>query len=236
VVPHLRTAAVFGAGPIGLLATRLLGALGARVLLVHTSQPRLQTAVELGLVSADRAVLVSEDLAERVLASNDGNRLDAALICTTRQGAPLALRQALELVTDGGCIDLVTNYPEEAPAPGGLVTEQLRHVRAANVCGVPAEGTYLQTNISQRRISLTGHRGTSADHLSQAMRELRSKGTTYAKLVTHVLSLGSAATAIATLANSGERTLEARDCIKAVIDLTLPHRHSTGDGGHGTMP
>ena len=52
------------------------------------------------------------------------------------------------------------------------------------------------------------------------MRELRSRAASYAKLITHVLSLRSAAEAIPTLADSAERALSGRDCIKAVIDLT----------------
>jgi hypothetical protein len=52
------------------------------------------------------------------------------------------------------------------------------------------------------------------------MRELRSGAASYAKLITHVLSLRSAADAIPTLAYSAMRELNGRDCIKAVIDLT----------------
>src|SRR5262249_18506324 len=111
VVPHLRTAAVFGAGPIGLLATQLLNAFGTRVFLAHPHQSRLDTAAELQLLNATDTLTVSEDLPERLIALNAGARVDAALICTTRQGAPLALRQATAVVRSGGCIDLITNFP-----------------------------------------------------------------------------------------------------------------------------
>jgi threonine dehydrogenase-like Zn-dependent dehydrogenase len=222
VVPHLRTAAVFGAGPIGLLATHLLSALGTRVFLVHPSQARLHTAVKMQMISASAALTVSEDLPDRLLALNDGARVDAALICTTRQGAPLALRHALEVVTGGGCIDMITNYPESTPAPHGLDTEGIRAVRAGNVCGIPHEGNYMHAAVSKRRIAITGHRGTSVDHLNRALCELRSRASAYRKLITHVFSLKTAAAAIQRLAHSGERSLDARDCVKAIIDLTTP--------------
>ena len=223
IVPHLRTAAVLGAGPVGLLAAQLLGAMGTRVFLVHPGLDRLRTAVQLQVVSADAPLAVAEDLPAQLLARNGGRRVDAALICTTREGAPLALRHALEIVESGGCIDLITNYPESAAAPEGLVTESIRAVRAANVCGRPTEGSYLYAAVSGRRIALTGHRGTSAEHLNRAMRELGARATAYRRLITHVLSLSSAAVAIPILANSGQRALDGRDCIKAVIDLRAPH-------------
>lgn len=223
VVPRLRTVAVFGAGPVGLLATGLLNALGARVFLVHPSRARLDTAIEAKTIDASAALTVSEELPKQLLALNNGGRVDAALICTTRQGAPLALRHALEIVASDGCIDLITNYPEGTPAPHGLHAQSIRAVRAANVCGVPSEGNYLYADVSNRRIALTGHRGTSAAHLNRAMHELRSRAATYGKLITHVLSLHTAAAAIEILANSGERWLDGRDCVKAVIDLTPTH-------------
>ena len=219
-VPQLRTAAVFGAGPVGLLAAQFLEASGVRVFLVHPSPTRLNTVSSLKLVDMSALLTVSGDLPERLLSENAGRRVDAALICTTRQGAPQALRHALAVVENGGCIDLITNFPENGPAPDGLDTDSVRSVRAANVCGLPREGTYRHTDISGRRIAITGHRGTSADHLNAAMRELSTRASSYRKLITHVLSPNTAATAIAALANSGERTLYGADCVKAVIDLT----------------
>jgi threonine dehydrogenase-like Zn-dependent dehydrogenase len=223
VGPQLRTAVVFGAGPVGLLATQLLSARGTRVFLVHPGWARLGTAVQLEWVSASAVLALSPDLPEQLRLRNDGNRIDAALICTTRQGAPIALQHAVEIVRDGGCIDLITNYPERV-APTGLDTESIRAVRGANVCGIPPEGAYLHADLPGRRITFTGHRGTSAGHLHQALRELQSRTAAYGKVITHVLSLSSAAAAIQTLANSRERTLDGRDCIKAVIDLTTPQQ------------
>jgi threonine dehydrogenase-like Zn-dependent dehydrogenase len=189
--------------------------------------------MELNLVSAKAALTVCEDLPERLLSRNDGKRVDAALICTTRQGAPLALRHALTVVKSGGCIDLTTNFPESGTAPEGLDTVSLRAVRAANVCGSPREGAYLHWEKLGRRITLTGHRGTSAGHMNAAMLELSARAASYRKLITHVMTLRDAASAITALANSGERVLNAQDCIKAVIDLSAPPSGPLDDRGCG---
>ena len=223
---HLRTAVVFGAGPVGTLAAVFLRTLGIRALLVHRSAIRLETIRNLQIIPAADLVLVSENLPARILAITDGRGTDAALICTTRAGAPDALRKAAHIVSNGGCIDLVTNYPENAPVPSGTSNEAVRGVRAANVCGLPKEGAYLHATAGGRSICITGHRGTSTGHLTRALYELKTRGPLYAKLITHVLPLSEAANAIQTLAHSAERFLAGRDCIKAVIDLTMPHARS----------
>ena len=219
-VRHLRTAVVFGAGPVGLLAVTYLGGLGVRVLLVHPTQERLKTAAALGIVSPTAALTLCDDLPGQLLGLNDGQRPDAALICSTRVGAPAALRHALEVVAEGGCIDLITNYPEAGVAPPGVDTVLLRAVRAENVNGVPLEGRYLVTEGSGLRVALTGHRGTSAEHLRGALRELRCHSAAYARLITHVMSLHAAGQAIQRLSESPTRTLGGRECIKLVIDMS----------------
>lgn len=230
IVPRPPTAVVFGAGPLGLLTAQWLRSTGSRVLLVHRTQPRLTTAVRLGWVNEGDIFRASDDLPQQILARIRGNRVDAALICTTRAGAPAAFQHALAVVRDGGCIDMITNYPQGAAVPiDALDAEALAAVRAANVCGHPREGAYLHIEVEGRRLALTGHRGTSNGHLRRAMRELRLQPA-YASLITHVLSLADAAAGVQKLSQSGERSLHGRDCIKAVIDLTSPrpeHREST---------
>ena len=220
IVPRLRTAVVFGGGPVGLIAAQFLRSIGTRVLLVHPARGRLNTALRLNLVNEADTFEGSEGLPERILARTDGHRVDVTLICTTRGGAPAALRDAIDVVRGGGCIDMITNYPEGATAPMGIDTDALRAVRAANVCGLPQNGVYLHVDVRGQRIALTGHRGTSANHLRRAMHELRSDFC-YPRLITHVLSLNDAAAAVQELASSQRRSLYGRDCIKAVIDLTL---------------
>ena len=219
-IPHLRTVVVFGAGPIGLLAAAYLGSLGIRVLLVHSNPARLNTAHALGIVNRASALVLCDDIVARLAACNAGAEFDAALICTTRVGAAAALRYAVESVRHGGCIDLVTNYPETAVAPHGIDVSALRAVRAANINGVPREGAYVTGDIAGRCLAFTSHRGTSHAHLKCALNVLQGDALKYERLITHVLPLRGAASAIQGLSESRSRRLASSDCIKAVIDMT----------------
>ena len=205
---------------MGLLAAIYLGSLGVKILLVHPTQTRLDTAARLKILSPAATLIASEDVAERITERNGGYPVDAALICTTRAGAPAALRQAVAVVRDGGCIDLVTNYPEGADAPHDIDPPTLRATRSANVCGSPKGGRYLLADISGRRLAFTGHRGTSHTHLEKALHALRGNAASYMRLITHVLSLHEAAAAIQRLAESESHTVHGLDCIKVAIDMS----------------
>lgn len=220
IVPQVQSAVVFGAGPIGLITTEYLRSRGARVLLIHSSQKRLDTAVELDFLESDSAMLFGNNLSERILGWNSGRWLDAAVICTSMEGASAALTHGMDVLKSGGCIEMVTNFPAGAPTPEGITAAALREVRAANICGVPEEGAYVKADISGRAIAFTSHRGTSRTHLSQAMHMLNSTQQRYTRLITHVVSLQQAAGVIETLSRTRKASIDGRDCIKAVVDLT----------------
>lgn len=221
VVPDLRSAIVFGAGPIGLIATEYLRHNGARVLLVHPSQVRLTTAQRLGFIDSSSAMVFSEDLSGRILTWNDGKWFDAAIICTSMAGASQALHHAAEVVRHEGCIEMVTNFSTSSSTPPGISAEDLRKVRAANICGIPTDGAYVFGAIGGRRIAYTSHRGTSREHLERAVRLLQARDQRYTRLITHVLSLSQAADAITTLARIRKASIDGRDCIKAVVNFTF---------------
>jgi 2-epi-valiolone-7-phosphate 1-reductase len=220
IVPNVRSAVVFGAGPIGLIAAEYLRAQGARVLLAHPSQRRLDTAMSLGLLEAGSAMILADDLSERILHWNDAQPLDAALVCTSMAGASVALQHAVEVLRSGACVEMVTNYPLSSATPPGISAQALKAVRAANICGVPEEGAYVHAEISGRRISFTSHRGTSRNHLTLSMRELKRNAQRYTALITHILTMEEAVGTIQTLSNSRSTSINGRDCIKAVVDLT----------------
>lgn len=218
-VRTLRSIVIFGAGPIGLLAALYMRSLGIHAVVAHTQQSRLDTAVALGLLEARSAIITDDSLPQALLAANDDKPFDASIIATTRDGAPNALACAVKVVDTEGCIDLVTNYPEQASAPEGVRVTMLRTTRATNVCGIPHEGHYATATVSGRRLRFTGHRGTSARHLTIAQRALCADLARYTKIITHTLTLHDAARAVQALAHSSQRALDGRDCIKAVIDI-----------------
>ncbi len=221
VVPAPQAAVVFGAGPIGLITAEYLRQHGTRALLVHSSQARLSNAERLGFLDAHDAMVFTNDLADRILAWNGGQRLDAAFICTSMAGAAGALQCAVEVLKNESCVEMVTNFPGSSSTPSGITADDLRSIRQANLCGVPPNGAYVHADVAGRRIAFTSHRGTSRDHLRQSMAALRREGQRYTALVTHVLSLQEAADVIQTLSNVRGARIDGRDCIKAVVDLTL---------------
>ncbi|HVL35867.1 MAG TPA: zinc-binding dehydrogenase [Burkholderiales bacterium] len=91
------TLAVFGQGPVGLSATVLGVAMGARVIAVETSPERLELAKEFGadvLVNASR-----EDPVKRIRDETGGRGAEASLDCSS---APAARRAAVRCVDTWG--------------------------------------------------------------------------------------------------------------------------------------
>lgn len=216
----IRTAAVFGAGPVGILAAIYLSDFGIKTFLIHTDPVRLQTVKRLEIASAVITLTATDDAVEQVVARNGDYPIDIAFICTTRIGAPVALWQAIRIVRHGGCVDLVTNYPEIGVGTLPVSASALRLVRSENVCGLPSEGKYLDTVMGGRRIAFTGHRGTSYAHLRQAINVLCRNVPAYSRMITHVLPLRESASAIQSLSESRSHTVLGRDCIKLAIDMS----------------
>ena len=104
------TAAVVGAGSLGLLAVQVLRARGLRVLVVGRTGRRLPLALELG---AERSHTIAEgplDTAARRFSGREG----VDLVIETA-GTPEAVGHALELVRPGGRV-VLTGLPHE-PTP-----------------------------------------------------------------------------------------------------------------------
>lgn len=109
--PHSgETAAVVGAGTLGLLALQVLKGRGARVLVVGRSARRLPLARELG---ADATLRVGEESLERAAQRISGREGVDCVIETA--GTPEAVSHALALVRPGGRV-ILTGLPHE-PTP-----------------------------------------------------------------------------------------------------------------------
>jgi L-iditol 2-dehydrogenase len=104
------TAAVVGAGTLGLLALQVMKGRGARVLVVGRSARRLPLARELG---ADDTLRVGEEPLQRAAARVSGREGVDCVIETA--GTPEAVTHALALVRPGGRI-VLTGLPHE-PTP-----------------------------------------------------------------------------------------------------------------------
>lgn len=99
-----QTVAVFGAGPIGLLAmqaARILGA--ARVIAIDRGKPRLELAVNENM--ADRALNSTEvDIVEEVMKLTDGEGAYASLDAV---GCAASLNTCIKMTRNAGTVSLV---------------------------------------------------------------------------------------------------------------------------------
>ncbi len=108
-----QSAAVIGAGPIGLLAAQAAAAYGAHPVIVSDIiAPRLERARKLGALAVDAQ---REDAAERVRDFTDGKGADVVI---ETAGTLATIRQAAQMVRTGGVVVLVGLPPEdEGPMP-----------------------------------------------------------------------------------------------------------------------
>lgn len=99
--------AVFGPGPVGLMAAQACHQLGANsVTVVGTRASRLEAATRLG---ADHVVNAREaDAVEAIRDITGGEGVDLAIECS---GAPPAVQQCVDVVRRGGRILVVAFYP-----------------------------------------------------------------------------------------------------------------------------
>jgi 2-desacetyl-2-hydroxyethyl bacteriochlorophyllide A dehydrogenase len=104
------TAAVVGAGNLGLLAVQVLRALDLRVLVVGRTPSRLPLAVQLGASAVHATTEGPLDAAARAFSGREG--ID--LVVETA-GTPRAVSHALELVRPGGRV-VLTGLPHD-PTP-----------------------------------------------------------------------------------------------------------------------
>ena len=153
-------AIVIGAGPIGLMHLQLARYAGARVYVSDLIPERLEKAEALG---ADGAIYAAEnDPVERGKALTDGRGADVVIVAV---GAPLALRQALELV---GICGTVNFFAGTYPPTTVEVDPNLIHYK---------------------QIRLTGSRDFTPFHFDTALRFIASGTVQVAPLISHDLPL-----------------------------------------------
>lgn len=108
--PLLKTVAVVGCGPIGLMTVDILKAAGARkIIAIETVKERLSIAKELG---ADVTIdATKEDVVKRVFEETDNKGVDLVLELS---GNKYAMRQAISYVKLGGALSLLGIFDADA--------------------------------------------------------------------------------------------------------------------------
>jgi threonine dehydrogenase-like Zn-dependent dehydrogenase len=217
-----RNIAVIGAGPIGLLHVLYAKTQNCnQIFLVHNSRERLAWVTQRGFVNQKEAVLDSADLATTILERTRGRGVEAIFLCTTRPPASDALRRSLRFLCDGGCIDLVVGFPDVARIPE-LPDMNLNAVRRANHCGIPGQGVITRCRTtSGKEVWLTGHRGTSTEHLRSAMDLLYEHPQLFIRIISHIISLEAAPLIVEQLRRHEGRQFQGEEIVKMIIDLAL---------------
>lgn len=221
-VRTLKSIAVVGAGPIG-----LLNLIYARVqnyqtiFLVHNSRSRLEWAMRRGIVKTEEALLDGPTIAESILERTGGAGVDAVFLCTTRPAAAKALRRSFNYLREGGCVDLVVGFNDGSEMPE-LPGVELNTIRRANYCGIPEAGE-VKCHLTNKgkTVWLTGHRGTSTGHLMSAMKMLRQNHQPFVSVISHVVSLDSAPFILRELMRNQGRLFEGEEVVKIVIDFSI---------------
>jgi threonine dehydrogenase-like Zn-dependent dehydrogenase len=118
--------AIYGAGPIGLLAAMVAEAYGAHAILIDVVQERLDFAKELGVEYIVNSG--TEDPVEAVAKITDGNMAQLVMECT---GANVCIRSTLDLVSNAGRITF-TGWPKkETSLPTDVFTKKEIDIRGA---------------------------------------------------------------------------------------------------------
>ena len=171
---------VSGVGPVGLATVLLARAMGADVLAVDLSAPRLALAREFGASATINAA--EEDVLDRVLALTDGEGADAGVEAS---GAVAAQQQLIGALRRGGrgCI---VGMGSHAPSVNliQLINKQLT-VHASNVAPITAFAPLMEL-IQRKRIPvdrLITHRFQSVEQAPEALRLLETASTGAATFV-----------------------------------------------------
>ena len=107
-VTPVRSVAVFGAGPIGLMVCILARIRGAHLVrLVHNRESRFAWAVSQGIVDKRDGIAV-DDLDSIVRSGAKREMFDAAFVCVPRPASREAFNSARRIARAGGVIDMVS--------------------------------------------------------------------------------------------------------------------------------
>ncbi len=192
----LGACAIIGAGPMGLTLLTYLRRLGVEPLSLgdHRKEP-LTFAVSRGLVRFNEVCAMSEQQTLPLV--------DTIFFCASRHEGRTGLEAAIEALRPRGRLDLIAAAMNTPVFPGfGTFGEK---VRRANHCGFPQPGLVTSFVTPEgKTIDVTGHRGTSVDHLKKAISVLAAAPQAFTPIIGTCLTMASAAD-VMTRACQGER-------------------------------
>lgn len=175
--------AIYGAGPIGLVAGMVAECYGAHAIVIDLVQERLDFAKSVGIEYTINSG--SENAVERVCEITGGNMAQLVMECT---GANPCIRGTLDLVSNAGRITL-TGWPKkETSLPTDLITKKEVDIRGARTsAGEFQEALEL---IASKKVDMMKilTKTVSMDEAAETIIDIEKNPGNYMKVVVRVTS------------------------------------------------
>ncbi|MBT2533965.1 alcohol dehydrogenase catalytic domain-containing protein [Arthrobacter sp. ISL-48] len=139
------------------------------------------------------------------------------ILATPRDSTLNCLSAALDEAPPGSLIDVIGGFQPPAQGPYLRIFE----TRASNVCGNPSTASTFTLLGGKGELSVTGHRGVSAKHLTASAQILKQDPNRFKQLLTHCVSPMAAVRYFNHLSEGGSRNLNDRPLKKLVIDMQM---------------
>jgi 2-epi-valiolone-7-phosphate 1-reductase len=208
-----------GSGTVGILAARLWSKLtGSCAILVSKSEAHARWLRAATGWPANVRICSLTRLADAIRDCSSGAPFNAAILCCSREDAPAGLRALLDVVPEGGTIDLMAGFPAEY-SEARLDNVPLDGIRWNNICGEKGlPPTKLVDRASGKTVYLIGHRGTAERHILQAVDLLSSGVISIADIPHRMLSLQQLPRAVKRMLSS--KTRRKTKWVKAIVNFS----------------
>lgn len=156
--------------------------------------------------------------AMRLFTTSDRSEgFDSAILCCSREDAPQGLHFLMDSIQDGATVDLMAGFPPEYADPR-LGSVELDRIRWNNICGrqsTPA--TTVLDQSTKKTINLVGHRGTSEQHILEAVEMLSRGGISLADVPHRKLTLRQLPETVSDMLSPQRQKMK---WIKAIVTLS----------------
>lgn len=169
--------AIFGAGPIGLLAAMAALHYGAVPVMIDLVAERLEMAKELGVLHTVN--LKEEDLQQRIAEITAGRGCECVMEAS---GANAAIRSALDIVSHAGRIAF-TGWPKEpTPIPTDMITKKEIDIRGARTSAGEFEEALELIHTGKVNVKAVLTKVVKLDEAADAIRDIEKNPGDYLKV------------------------------------------------------
>ncbi len=204
-----KTVAVLGAGPTGLFHVMMAQINGAqKVLLINRSSPRLDFAVERGVIESKNVFFADQDLNQHMVEATQGKGVDVVINTAGFE----SLSGSFNFMAREGTMLIYSGMP---------VGQQLRtDDRTVDLYNLRHNALTETVLMQGKRVKLVGAFGEHEKDMLQVRDLIATKQLDPSRIVTHIVSLEALPEVFRQLAQ-GQRTLLNKPVMKVIIDFLL---------------